>query len=144
MVLLASKMVHTNANIAAVASLIKRDAILTVKNVANSVGILLGSAHKILNQQKKLRKVCAWWAPITCLKNKKAICIKMPTYFTKTCLNCDKFKLSDLFIFDGTWKYKFEPQICVSNKLWLCKDQARPVIVKEQKGREIVSYAIFV
>ena len=31
--------VHTNANIAAVAGLIKGDARLTVKNIANSVGI---------------------------------------------------------------------------------------------------------
>ena len=44
---------------AAVAGLIKRDARLTVKNIAYSVGILSGSAHKILTHQLKLRKVCA-------------------------------------------------------------------------------------
>ena len=126
------------------AGLIKQDAILTVKNIVNSVGILLGSAHKILTQQLKLRKVCARSAPIACLKNKNAICVKMPTYFTKKCLNCDKFKISDLVKYDGTWKCKFEPQISVSNRQWLCKDQARPVNVKEQKTREIVSYALFV
>ena len=60
-----NKNVVTNANIAAVTGLIKRDARLTVKNIAHSVGILLASAHKILtHQQLKLTKVCARCPPI--------------------------------------------------------------------------------
>ena len=43
-----SKIVVTNANIAAVAGLIKRDARLTVKIIAHGVGISSGSAHKFL------------------------------------------------------------------------------------------------
>ena len=69
--------------------------------------------------------------------------MKMPTYFTKKCQNCDNSKLSDLFTIDGTWIYNFEPHIRVNNKQWLCKDQARPVMVKEHKARETVSYALF-
>ena len=47
------KIVATNSNIVAVAGLIKRETKLTVKNIANSVGILSGSVHKILTQQLK-------------------------------------------------------------------------------------------
>ena len=71
-------------------------------------------------------------------KEKKAICMKLPSYFTKKCKNCDKYKFSDLFTIDGTWIYKFEPQIRASNKQWLSKDQARHIIVKEQKARKKV------
>ena len=53
------KTVVTNTKNASVAGLIKRDARLTVKNIAHSVDISLGSAHKILTQQLQLRKVCA-------------------------------------------------------------------------------------
>ena len=42
------KAVVTNAHIAAVAGLNKRDARLTVKNIAHSVDISSGSAHKKL------------------------------------------------------------------------------------------------
>ena len=42
------KTVATNANAAAVAGLIKQDARFTVKNIAHSVGISSGPAHKIL------------------------------------------------------------------------------------------------
>ena len=31
----------------------------------------------------------------------------------------------------------------VNNKQWMCKDQARPDIVNEQKAQEKVSYALF-
>ena len=45
------KTIVTNVNIAAVAVLTKRDARLTLKNIALSVDILSGSTHKILTQQ---------------------------------------------------------------------------------------------
>ena len=51
------KTVVTNDKIAAVLGLIKRDARFTVKNIARRVGISPGSAHNILTQQLKLRKV---------------------------------------------------------------------------------------
>ena len=59
-----SKTVVTNANIAAVTGLIKRDTRFTEKNVVHGVGMSLGSAHKISTRQLKLRKGCARFAPI--------------------------------------------------------------------------------
>ena len=75
------KTVVTNANIAAVAGLIKRDTRLTVKNITHMVGISSGSAYKILTQQLKLRTECAPCAPIAWPTNKKATCMKMPIFF---------------------------------------------------------------
>ena len=46
-VLVQTKTVVTNANITAVAGLIKGDARLTVNNIAHNVGISSGSAHTI-------------------------------------------------------------------------------------------------
>ena len=44
------KSIVTNVSIAAVVGRIKRDARLTVRNIAHSVGISSGSAHQILTQ----------------------------------------------------------------------------------------------
>ena len=52
------KNVATNANIAAVTGL------KTMKDIVHSVCISSGSAHKILTQQLKRRKVCARCVPI--------------------------------------------------------------------------------
>ena len=69
--------------------------------------------------------------------------MRMPTVLKYK--NCDKSKISELLTVDRTWMYKFEPQSRVNNKQWLCKDQAtcRPAIVKEQKTRKKVLYALF-
>ena len=56
---LEAKTIVTNAYIAAVVGMIERDARITLQNIAHSVGILAGSAHKILTQQLEPRKVCA-------------------------------------------------------------------------------------
>ena len=60
--------------------------------------------------------------PHRLIKEKKAICIKMPTYFTTKSLNCDKSKLSDIFIIDGTLIYEYASLIsngCAKAKLGL-------------------------
>ena len=62
--------------------------------------------------------------PYRWIKIKKAIRTKMPIYFLKEmCHNCDKSRISELVTVDGTWIYKFEPQIYVNSKQWLCKYQ---------------------
>ena len=53
-----------NANITAVVGLFKQDDRLILKNIAHSVGILSGSAQKILTRQLKHGKVSARCAPI--------------------------------------------------------------------------------
>ena len=65
----------TNANMAALEGMTQD---LQWKNIAHRVGILLGSADKILTQQLKLRKVCARYAPFAWQKNKTASRMLIP------------------------------------------------------------------
>ena len=67
------KTVVTFAKIAAVAGLVKRDARLTMQNIAYCVGILSGSAHKILTQQRFVVGGPPWL-------DKKATCMKITIY----------------------------------------------------------------
>ena len=57
----------------------------------------------------------------------------------------DKIRISELLTVHGIWIYKkIEPQRRANNKQWLCKDQARSVIViDKKKAREKVSYSLF-
>ena len=59
------------------------------------------------------------------------------------CKNGYRSRISELLTVDGTWIYEFEPQRRVTNKQCLRKSQARPAMVKEQKVRGKVSYALF-
>ena len=57
--------------------------------------------------------------------------MEMPNYFAKECQNDDKSKIIRT---SYSWKnlniLHFEPQRRANNKQWLCKDQARYIIVK--------------
>ena len=83
------KNVVTNANIAAVTGLIKGDARLTVKNIAHSVCISSGSAHKMLTQQLKLRTVCARCTPSLDQRTKVYLHVNAQ-YLSKKCQHFDK------------------------------------------------------
>ena len=51
-------------------------------------------------------------------------------------------RISALLTVDGTVIYKFQQQRRFNNKQWLCKYQARHVIMKEQEAREKGLYAL--
>ena len=111
-------------------------------NVLLIVCLSSGPAHKILTWQLKIRKVLARCVPMAWLKNEKATRINMPFLIKIRCQNCDQSEISELLTVDGTWIYKFKPQGRINNTQWLCKDQARHVILK-QKVRENVSYVFY-
>ena len=51
-------------------------------------------------------------------------------------------RISALLLVDGTWIYKFQQQRRFNNKQWLCKDQARHVIMEEQEAGEKGLFAL--
>ena len=59
--------------------------------------------------------------------------MKMPIYFSKKRQICNKSRILDLFTVNVTWIYKIESQRRVNDKQWLCKVQARPIIVNNKK-----------
>ena len=56
-------MAVTEDNIAAVENVIQENQCSTVKEVASLVDISVGSAHHIIHDELKFRKVCARWVP---------------------------------------------------------------------------------
>jgi len=53
----------TEDNIAAVKNVIRKNWRVTVKEVASLLDISVGSAHHIIHDELKFRKVCARWVP---------------------------------------------------------------------------------
>ena len=53
----------TEDNIAAVENVIRENRRVTVKEVASLLDISVGSAHDIIHDELKFRKVCARWVP---------------------------------------------------------------------------------
>ena len=82
--------------------------------------------------------VSAWYTPYRLTKEQKGYsyengnCLEKSIKSVKTMTNLEYQNTPTV---DGTWIYTCEPLRRVNNKQLLCKDQARPVIVKEQTVR---------
>ena len=65
---------------------------------------------------------------------------KCPSIFQKSARIVKISRISELFIVDGTWIYKFEPQRRANNKQWLCKVQARQDWLQRQSHQSKTGY----
>ena len=122
--------------------MVKQDARFTVKEIADSVGASSATVHKILTQELKLRKVCARWVPHLLTKEQKTTHVKMAKNLLKKYKNFDKRRISELLQVMKPGSI-FLSHRHINNKLWLRKDQARPVITKRIKNVAKVLYAVF-
>ena len=129
----------TKANIAAVKIMVKQDAQLSFKDIANCTGISEGSVQTVLKKRLDLRKVCAKWVPHLFTEEQKTQCARE---FLKTYKSCNSRVISNLLTGDETWVHLFEPQRRADNKQWERKDQNRPYIVKRTISLKKM-YAIF-
>ena len=74
----------TKANIAAVKIVVRQDARLSVKDIANCTGISEGSVKTILKKRLDLRKVCARWIPHLLTEERKTQNLKCARELLKT------------------------------------------------------------
>ena len=99
----------TKANIAAVKIVVKKDARLSVKDIASCTGISEGSVQTILKKHLDLRKVCARWVPHLLSEEQKTQCLKCAQELLKTYKGCNSRVISNLLTSDETWVHMFEP-----------------------------------
>ena len=131
------------ANIAAVKIVVKQDAQLSVKDIANYTGISEGSVQTILKKRFDLRNVCARWVPHLLTEEQKTQCLKCARELLKTYKGCNSQVISNLLTGDEIWVHMFEPQRRADNKQWKRKDQKRPCIAKRTISSKKMLYAIF-
>ena len=93
----------TKANIAAVTFVVKQDARLSVKDIANYTGISEGSVQTTLKKRLDLRKVCARWVPHLLTEAQKTQRLKYAGELLKTYKGCYSLVISNLLTGDETW-----------------------------------------
>ena len=98
------------ANIAAVKIMVKQDARLSVKDIANCTGISEGSVQTILKKVLDLRKVCTMWVPHLLTEEQTTQRLKCARELLKPYKSCNSQVISNLLKGDETWVHMFEPQ----------------------------------
>ena len=87
--------------------LIFADRRITVDDIAAEVGISHGTAHNIIHDESKLRKLSCRWVPQMLTTDHKKARLEVCTQRFKT--EGDNF-LSCIITGDETWVYQYEPE----------------------------------
>ena len=125
-----------NENIDHVRSLVLSDHRLTVKMIAEELGLGKSSIHTILMEHLEMKKVCAKTVP-------KLLTPEQKLQWKECCIDWKTSEESDEFLErvitgDESWIYEYDTELKSQSREWKQKDSLRPK--KSQKSKSKVSH----
>ena len=111
----------TNSNISKIRELLKIDGRLTVREIANTIGISTGSVFTILKSKLNFKKICARWIPHILTKEQKNERLQKCQKLLKMYNKMGHRQLSELVTGDETWVHFFQPERKIKNQVWIGK-----------------------
>ena len=120
-----------------------RDRQISVRRVADELGIPKSSVHEIMSNELGMRKVCTRWVPklLTPLQraNRVDCCVELlreseadPTSFFERIVTGDE-----------TWVYHYDPLSQLEAKVWKRRDEQTPTRVRQEKSIGKVMMIVF-
>lgn len=129
----------TSEKIARVEDLVSNDPHISIKELANEVGISRERISYILDEELNLHKLCAKWVPHRLSEEHKRNRVEISKQLLKI---LDKV-YKNIVTGDETWIYFFTISNKEANKSWLGKDENRPQIVKTAQNSKKRMFCIF-
>jgi len=83
---------------------------LTVREVANEVGISIGSCHQILTEKLKMRRVSAKFVPRFLTDDQKENCLEISQELLANANGNENF-LKNIITGDETWVYGYDVEV---------------------------------
>jgi AraC-like DNA-binding protein len=120
-----------NANVIEnVHSLILEDRRLTVREIADEVGISTGSAHSIVTEDLHMCRVVAKFVPKLLLQEQQQLCLEVARDMLER-TNGDPEFLKIMITGDEMWVYGYDPETKVQSSQW--KHSSSPRSKKAQR-----------
>ena len=98
---------------------------LTVRELAEECGILVGSCHHILTEELKMHRVAAEFVPRLMTSDQQGHCVQGCQGLLDHSEN-DKEFLSKILTGDESWVYGYEVETKVQSSQWTSKTSPRP------------------
>jgi hypothetical protein len=108
-----------------VSSLIMEDRRLTVREIANDIGISDGSAHAILTDDFGMRRVAAKFVPKLLSCEQKELLLDVVQNMME-CANGDLDFLMTVITGDESWVYGYDPETKAQSSQWKSPSSPRP------------------
>ena len=134
-----------NEKIDFVRNLVKEDGQLTVYQIAETVGISVGSAHSILHDDLCLRKLSARWVPKALRPNQLNLRSELSTAILLK-IEEDENRFFDRIITgDETWVYQYDAETKQQSKQWLPppRGSSGPIKFKSKRSVKKVMATVF-
>ena len=110
-----------------VAKLLNDDKRYTCTEIAHELDISHGSAHSILTERLKMRKVAARWVPHMLSDSEKHHRVKIARTLLHRYGEEGDEMLQRIVAIDETWIRSFEPELKRQSNEWHTKDSPRPL-----------------
>jgi hypothetical protein len=111
--------------IESVRSLILEDCRLTVREIADKVGISTGFAHSILKGDLHMCRVVVKFVPKLLSQEQQQLRFEV-TWDMLECANGDPEVLKTMITGDETWVYRYDPEMKVQSSQWKHSSSPRP------------------
>ena len=124
---------HTEETVACVREIIHADRRLTIREVAEDVGVAFGTCQKILTEDLQMRRVSAKFVPRLLTAEQTDDRVSICTDLRERAQNDPNF-MSSLITGDESWVYGYDPETKQMSSQWKTPSSPRP-----KKARQVKS-----
>ena len=109
-----------------VANALRKDARLTVRDIAHEFDIGVATTHKILTENLNMTRVCARWVPRVLTESDQQRRVSASRAFLKRWKADGDMFLERIITCDETWLYYYDPETKQQSSVWTVKGTAPP------------------
>ena len=117
-----------------VLDMLREDARLTVRDIANIQDIGIATAHKILCEHLNMSRVCARWVPRLLSEDDRKRRISASRDFIRRWRASGDAFLDRIITTDETWLYFYDPETKQQSSVWTVKGSAPPKKARVSKS----------
>ena len=131
-----------NKNLQTVSDVIRGNRRLTVREIADIMGISKSSVQRILTLELKMSWICARWVPRHLTDDKMTRHVSDSRAFLRR-HSCDWNFLNKIITMDKTWVHFYKPEVKQQSSVWKTAQSPPPVKYKTVKSLGKVMLMVF-
>ena len=129
-------------HVSRVRAVIRGNRRLTVREVADEVGICIGFCHQMFTEKRQMRRVNAKFAPHLLTDNQKEKSVENSQELLANANGNENF-LKNIITGDETWVYWYDVEVETQSSQWVGKGSPRPEKTRMSRSKIKVMLVVF-